>query len=37
MDNHSYPLKYRYPTRASLAVLISLWKVAVFMEFKFYF
>ena len=35
MDNHFHPLKYRYPTRASLAVLISLWKVAVLMEFKF--
>ena len=35
MDNHFHPLKYRYPTRASLAVWISLWKVAVLMEFKF--
>jgi len=35
MDNHFYPLKYRYPTCASLAVLVSLWKVAVVMEFKF--
>ena len=35
MDNHFHPLKYRYPTRASLAVWISLWKVAVLMEFNF--
>ena len=35
MDNHFHPLKYRYPTHASLAILISLWKVAVLMEFKF--